>query len=135
MSDNIEFKGDNITFDSLRRTNIVGELYLNNINVNTALKTGSGSVGATGPTGTTGPTGATGPVGATGPTGNINITGTVGNASTSELSDATNAINIIGKSTGDVVLNTTTNTLYVASGSLATAGWIELGAGTVIVPL
>jgi hypothetical protein len=38
MGDNIEFKGDIITLDSLNGTNIMGTLYLNNINVNTVLE-------------------------------------------------------------------------------------------------
>ena len=38
MSRNIDFKGDLITLDSLHGTNIMGTLYLNNINVNTVIE-------------------------------------------------------------------------------------------------
>lgn len=51
------------------------------------------------------------------------------------LGAASNAVNTAGKVANRAVYNTTTKTIYVAQGALATSTWIDAGNGsTTITP-
>lgn len=82
-------------------------------------------------------------------TGNVtgNVTGTVtGNvvatagyiqlrtATTTQIADATNAVNTTGKVAGTIVFNTTLGTLKIATGSNATSTWVNADGTTAVTP-
>ena len=49
------------------------------------------------------------------------------------LGSASNAINTTGKVANEAVYNTTTKTIYVAQGALATSTWIDTADGTTTI--
>lgn len=59
---------------------------------------------------------------------------TLHEATTTQLGDATHAINTTGKYTGKFVLNTTTNILQVAKGAEATDDWQPVTGATAVTP-
>jgi hypothetical protein len=59
---------------------------------------------------------------------------TLTSATTAELSDAADAINVTNKYAGRLVLDSTTNILQVATGPLATDTWQPVTGATAVTP-
>jgi hypothetical protein len=68
-----------------------------------------------------------------------NVTATAGyiqlrTATTTQIADATNSVNTVGKVAGTIVFNVTLGTLKIATGALATSTWVNADGTTAVTP-